>query len=47
LAFCYVCEHGNKFYSLCLCDEEAFTLDFGKPSSPTCLYLPQLTNERN
>ncbi|KRX51383.1 hypothetical protein T12_13370, partial [Trichinella patagoniensis] len=32
LAFCYVCEHGNIFYSLCLCneEEEPFTLDFGK-----------------
>ncbi|KRY86724.1 hypothetical protein T4D_5520 [Trichinella pseudospiralis] len=46
---------GNKFYSLCLCNEEPFTLDFDKPYllHPTCLYLPefdqrtQLTNERN
>ncbi|KRY36834.1 hypothetical protein T01_2901 [Trichinella spiralis] len=30
LAFCYVCEHGNIFYSLCLCNEEPFTLDFDK-----------------
>ncbi|KRX47100.1 hypothetical protein T06_4386, partial [Trichinella sp. T6] len=31
LVFCYVCEHGNIFYSLCLCNEEQpFTLDFGK-----------------
>ncbi|KRX61722.1 hypothetical protein T09_2155, partial [Trichinella sp. T9] len=30
LVFCYVCEHGNIFYSLCLCNEEPFTLDFGK-----------------
>ncbi|KRY98841.1 hypothetical protein T4B_11851, partial [Trichinella pseudospiralis] len=55
LAFCYVCEDGNKFYSLCLCNEEAFTLDFSKSYllHPTCLYLPefdqqtQLTNKRN
>ncbi|KRY18135.1 hypothetical protein T12_4578, partial [Trichinella patagoniensis] len=30
LVFCYVCEYGNIFYSLCLCNEEPFTLDFGK-----------------
>ncbi|KRX99372.1 hypothetical protein T4E_2984 [Trichinella pseudospiralis] len=54
LAFCYVCVDGNKFYSLCLCNEESFTLDLGKSYllHPTCLYLPefdqrtQLTNER-
>ncbi|KRY26212.1 hypothetical protein T03_6834, partial [Trichinella britovi] len=38
LVFCYVCEHGNKFYSLCLCNEEPFTLDFGKS------YLLQLVD---
>ncbi|KRZ96003.1 hypothetical protein T08_15727 [Trichinella sp. T8] len=48
LAFCYVCEHGNIFYSLCLCNEErTFHARLRQvASSPTCRYLPQLTNKR-
>ncbi|KRY67127.1 hypothetical protein T4A_823, partial [Trichinella pseudospiralis] len=43
LVFCYVCVDGNKFYSLHLCNEEPFTLDFGKTYllHPTCLHLPE------
>ncbi|KRX93223.1 hypothetical protein T4E_9872, partial [Trichinella pseudospiralis] len=43
LVFCYVCVDGNKFYSLHLCNEEPFTLDFGKTHllHPTCLHLPE------
>ncbi|KRY75609.1 hypothetical protein T4A_13746, partial [Trichinella pseudospiralis] len=43
LVFCYVCEDGNKFYSLCLCNEESFTLGLGKSHllHPTCLHLPE------
>ncbi|KRY99114.1 hypothetical protein T4B_6444, partial [Trichinella pseudospiralis] len=48
LVFCYVCEYGNKFYLLCLCNEEPFTLDFGKSYLLQSAYTyHNLTNKRN